>query len=103
MATSYITINAGMRLGSQLRGLIDGLRRDYSTLVQLRAEMITMIDGNAGDPAANYALLETQFGLATGQGYNVWYAVDQLYGKLSTDASVTGLNSLLVQTLNQMG
>lgn len=104
MATpTYITINTGMRLGGALRQAADGFRRDRDLLAGLRAVAITMINGAPGDPAADYSLFEQQFGLPVGQGFNAWYQIDNLYGKLNTNAQVASVMDSLSQFVNQMG
>lgn len=90
MAIDYITVTRTSRpqLGAQLVRLANMLRevRDLCDAVNDAAGR--MHDG------ANYATLETNFGLATGQGANAATLFGLLNEILNTNTDVTGANRL---------
>lgn len=69
MAVTYISTNTSKRLGADLRQAVHALKEVRSDLRELKAVMETMID------AADYSLLETEFGLSTGLGDDTYNLV----------------------------
>jgi hypothetical protein len=69
MATTYIPINTGQRLGLQLRNAVDQLQSAKQALAKLKAIMDTQVNG------ADYSMVESQFGLQTGQGQTCYNLV----------------------------
>lgn len=90
MATTFIVINTGQRLGSQLRNALDQFRQSKDLLIKLQAIMLTQID------VSDYAVLEQQFGLQAGQGP----IVSQLVAGV---ISLLGSNEKVDSLLNQLG
>lgn len=69
MAVAYIPTNTSKRLGADLRQAVHALKETRSDFRELKAVMETMIDYALGDEEpAKFATLETEFGLATGNG-----------------------------------
>lgn len=87
MATSYIATNTAKRLGADLRQFVHALKEARSDCRELKAVMETMID------AGNYALLETEFGIATGQGETTYNLVS---GAL-TDMEAANINQTVIR------
>ena len=87
MATSYISVNTNKRLGQDLRYLVHQLKETRSDCRELKAVMETMID------ASNYALLETEFGLATGTGQTTYNLIS---GAL-TDMEDANINQTIIR------
>ena len=69
MATTYIPTNTSKRLGADLRQLSHSLKEARSDCRELKAVMETMIDGT------DYTVLESEFGLATGDGQTTYNLV----------------------------
>lgn len=97
MATTFININTGQRLGAQLRSAIDQVRAARDLLARLRGVMDTQIDGS------NYALLESQFGLQAGEGAAAYFQVAAWLDAISSNASQTAVADKTTQLLNQLG
>jgi len=89
MATTFIPINTGTRLGQQLRSGLDQLRGSRDVLSKLKQIMDTQI--NTGVSPADYSLLESQFGLQAGQGVTAYNLVAQAI----VDLGATNENQLL--------
>jgi hypothetical protein len=69
VATTFIPINTGQRLGQQLRNAVDQLQAAKQALAKLKAIMDTQVNG--GD----YSMVEAQFGLQAGQGQTLYNLV----------------------------
>jgi hypothetical protein len=87
MATTYIPISTGQRLGSQLRNAIDQLQSAKQALAKLKAIMDTQVD------ASDYSLVESQFGLQTGQGQTCYNIVAGTNGDIAASTNVSELLS----------
>lgn len=87
MATTYIATNTTRRLGADLRQAVHALKEARSDFRELKATMETMID------ASDYTLLETEFGLPTGQGQTVYNLVS---GAL-TDMEASNINQTVIR------
>jgi hypothetical protein len=89
MAVTYIKVDISKRLGADLRqAVVHGAEFD-ERLHRLKDVMDTMIDGT------DYSRLETEFGVATGQGETVY----NLVAGAATDTA--GVN--ITQLLNRLG
>ena len=66
MATTYIPVNTGQRLGADLRRVVDLLRDVRDRLERLKNIMDTQVDG------VDYTLIASQFGLPAGDGQLVY-------------------------------
>ena len=86
MATTFIPINTGQRLGAQLRSAIDQLQAARQTLAKLKAIMDTQVNG------ADYSMVEAQFGLQTGQGQTCYNLVA---GAVTDAGNSTNITELL--------
>jgi hypothetical protein len=69
MATTYIPINTSVRLGASLRRAVDLLTTARDQLADLKAAMDTQVNGT------DYSMVESQFGLQTGQGQTLYNLV----------------------------
>ena len=87
MATSWINTNTSKRLGADLRQAVHALKECRSDFRELKAVMETMIDGS------DYSLLETELGLATGQGQTAYNLVS---GAL-TDMEDANINQTVIR------
>ncbi len=85
MATTFIQINTGMRLGSLDRQAIDQLRSAREALAKLKAIMDTQID------VSDYSLVESQHGLQTGKGQTFY----NLIAGANTDLATSNITQLL--------
>jgi len=94
MATTYIPISTGQRLGARLRSAVDQAGSAWGQLQALYAVMGTMVDSAASPPS--YALIETQFGLQAGQGAT-------LYTLLQTVIQTGDASAALAELLTQCG
>lgn len=92
MATTHISIDvtASGGKGQELNQAISQQEMARDTLVRLKAQMETMIDGD------DHSLLEAKFGIATGQGETVYNLVAGAVLTLAEDAD-------LVQLINRLG
>lgn len=97
MAIDHITPNTAVRGGQQLQILADMGRQFLAQLAAVRAVGVHCQDG------ATYTTLETVMGLPAGTGADVWFLLDSLYQKVTTDASVTGLASALDNLTARLG
>lgn len=85
MATTFININTGQRLGSQLRSAIDQLQAAKQALAKLKAIMDTQVSGT------DYTMVESQFGLQTGQGATCYNLVAGCNAELGAGTNTTEL------------
>lgn len=69
MAITYYQIDTTKRLGAKLRQTVDLQNLALDNLADVKTVMDKMIDG------ADYSALETNFGLAAGQGLAVYTLV----------------------------
>lgn len=90
MATTFIAINAGQRLGASARQAVDQLRQAKEALAKLKTIMDTQVD------VADYSLVESQFGLQAGKGQTFY----NLIAGANTDI---GASSNVTQLLNWCG
>lgn len=91
MATTYIAIDpaAPGGKGTELKTAIDMLEAARERLSTLKAQMETMIDG------PQYGLLETRFGVATGNGQATYNLVS---------GALTDLNGAnIIQAILRLG
>jgi hypothetical protein len=85
MAVTYIKVDVSKRLGADLRQtVVHGAEFD-ERLHRLKDVMDTMIDGT------DYTRLETEFGVATGQGETVY----NLVAGAATDTAAANITQLL--------
>jgi hypothetical protein len=89
MAVTYIKVDISKRLGADLRQTVVYGGQFDERLHRLKDVMDTMIDGT------DYSRLETEFGLAVGQGETVY----NLVAGAATDTA--GAN--ITQLLNRLG
>jgi hypothetical protein len=89
MATTYIPINTGQRLGLQLRQAVDQLQIAKQTLAKLEAIMNTQVNGS------DYSMVESQFGLQTGQGVTTYNLVAGTTSDLGNSTNVSEILSWL--------
>jgi hypothetical protein len=87
MATTFIPINTGQRLGSQLRAAVDQLQLAKQALARLKATMDTQITGS------DYSMVESQCGLQTGQGQTCYNLVAGTNSDLANSTNVSELIS----------
>lgn len=84
MATTFIPVSTGNRLGAELRATVDQLRSGLDRIKKLKAVMDTQVDG------ADYSQLESQFGLQTGQGTTAYNLTAGALAQINV-AAVTSL------------
>ena len=87
MATTYITITDGSRLGNQARNAVTTIQSARKQIVDLKAIMETQIDNGS------YTLLEQQFGLQAGQGETLY----NLIAGVNTDMSTFNVGALIAR------
>lgn len=87
MATTYIKTDTSKRLGANLRQAVHALTNVRSDFREIKAVMETMID------TSDYTLLETEFGLATGDGQTAYNLVS---GSL-TDMEDANINQTVIR------
>lgn len=88
MAADFITVNRSKQLGSSLVRAADLLR-------ELR-ELVDKLNDAVGHSfaAADYSVMEANFGLTTGTGANAATLIGLLQTILNTNTDVTGANRL---------
>lgn len=87
MATTYVPINTGQRLGAQLRNAIDQLQSAKQALSKLLAIANTQVNGS------DYSMVETQFGLTTGQGQTTYNLIAGTNTDLGNSTNVSEIVS----------
>lgn len=97
MAIDHIVINTGVRGGQQLQALADSLRQFRAQLKIVRDAASHCQDG------ATYTQLESDLGVPSGKGGDVWFMLDNLNTKLNTDGQITGLLSDLDTFTGRVG
>lgn len=85
MATTYISINVGQRLGALDRNTIDQLRVVKESLAKLKAIMDTQVDVN------DYSMVESQHGLQAGKGQTFYNLIAGSNTDLAASTSITQL------------
>jgi flagellar capping protein FliD len=85
MATTFITINTGQRLGQQLRSAVDQLQTAKQALAKLKAIMDTQVS------VSDYSMVESQFGIQAGQGQTCYNLVAGINTDLGASVNVTEL------------
>jgi hypothetical protein len=85
VATTFIPINTGQRLGQQLRNAVDQLQAAKQFLAKLKAIMDTQVNG------ADYSMVEAQFGLQAGQGQTCYNLVAGSNTDLAASVNITEL------------
>lgn len=98
MAVQHISINTGTIHGRALREALDHLELGLTKLKDEVAAMPFMVDTDPNPD--DYTYLETQFGLAAGDGAVAKAELESMLGKLTTDNSVTGVASAIQQVFN---
>lgn len=78
----YIPIDQTKAWGSRLRNVLENARTVRAELAIIKAAMLEMIDG------ANYAEVETRFGIATGLGDDTYNLTAGAESKVRTDADI---------------
>jgi hypothetical protein len=88
MAADYIAVNRTKQLGNTLVAAADKVR-------ELR-EMIDKLNdaGNHSFSGADYAVMETNFGLATGTGANTLTLIGLMHTIFNTNGTVAGQTRL---------
>jgi hypothetical protein len=89
MAVDFVQITANTPQANNLRRYINNLQQAYTQGVQTAA----ILNNMAADP--DYSMIESVFGLATGQGVTLYNLVVAANGQVN-NSNVTGL-------LNQVG
>ena len=79
MASTFIKINTGQRLGQQLRQGIDAFASARAQLTKLLAVMTVMKDD------ADFAVVEQEFGLQSKDGARVYSQIGSIVTSLTTD------------------
>lgn len=97
MATTSIDYNASTPHGSQLRSLVEQLRQVRQNLNHVIGVMGTMIDGS------DYSMLETKFGITTGQGDDAFNELLSFQGKINGDGQVEFVNAAWLQIERKFG
>lgn len=87
MATTYIAITSGSRLGQQVQSAAQQLQAAKEQITDLKAIMETMIN------ASDYTMLEQQFGLQAGSGVTLY----NLIAGVNTDLSTFNVGALIAR------
>jgi hypothetical protein len=88
-AKNFIQVNTGQRLGAQLRSAVDQLRQSRDALGKLKSVMDQQILDDA-----TYAVVESQFGLQTGDGQACYNLVAAVVADLAASNEANFLNRL---------
>jgi hypothetical protein len=97
VASNYIPIASTTELGNAVKSAVRQVRGGIAILVALQATMVQAID------VANYAALETAFGLQAGDGTRLKAELDSMLSKVTTDASVTFVKAAIDQMAAKIG
>jgi len=90
MAINYITVDRNRQQGGELLSVIENLRYYQDKLRQEKEKMENMTDG------VTYTAIETQYGIATGKGDEVYNLVTGATAELAADTNLTQLLDWLV-------
>jgi hypothetical protein len=90
MAINYITVDRNRQQGGELLSVIENLRYYQDKLRQEKEKMENMTDG------VTYTAIETQYGIATGKGDEVYNLVAGATAELAADTNLTQLLDWLV-------
>jgi len=93
MAINYITVDRSRQQGGELLSVIESLRYYQDKLRQEKEKMENMTDG------VTYTAIETQYGIATGKGDEVYNLVTGATAELAADTNLTQLLDWLVPTV----
>ena len=93
MAVNYITVDRSRQQGNDLLTIIDNLRYYQDRLRQEKEKMENMTDG------ATYAAIETQYGITTGKGDEVYNLVTGATAELAADVNFAQLLDWIVPTV----
>jgi hypothetical protein len=90
MAINYITVDAARKQGGELLSIIDNLRYYQDRLRQEKEKMENMTDG------ITYTAIETQYGIPTGKGDEVYNLVTGATAELAADTNFVQLLDWIV-------
>jgi hypothetical protein len=90
MAINYITVDAARKQGGELLSILDNLRYYQDRLRQEKEKMENMTD------AVTYTAIETQYGIPTGKGDEVYNLVAGASAELAADTNLTQLLDWIV-------
>lgn len=93
MAVNYITVDRSRQQGNDLLSIIDNLRYYQDRLRQEKEKMENMTDG------VTYAAIETQYGIPTGKGDEVYNLVTGATAELAADVNFAQLLDWIVPTV----
>ena len=101
MATTHLAFNDQLTHGRMLRRGLDQLEEGREGINDVLASMTTMIDGD-GSSAAHFTLATAKFGFPTDAAAKAaWDELNSLAAKFNTDASVSSVQSALLQAFNK--
>jgi hypothetical protein len=90
MPVNYITVDAARKQGGELLTIIENLRYYQDRLRQEKEKMDNMTDG------VTYAAIETQYGIPTGKGDEVYNLVSGASSELAADTNFAQLLDWIV-------
>ena len=82
----------GDHIGTLLMGISKNLRRDTADLSTLTARMLQMFDTTTPD----YTMIESELGLAAGDGVVIWGIVDAANTQIAGDGAVQKLMNRMI-------
>lgn len=97
MAYAHVPVNLASPHGAELVRLIRQMEAVRTEWTRIRNTMSTMNDG------ADWSHGETQFGIPTGKGGDVFYMIDVNYSNMHNDESITMSETTMEQCLKQIG
>lgn len=101
MTVAHIYSSPQTEYGSKLHSALAQLEAGFQNLIEIRDTFTTMIDGDGSDPA-QYTYAQAKFGFtdnATAQ--EGWNELNSVLAKLTTDSSVTSVNSAILQVFKK--
>lgn len=93
MPVNYITVDQSKRMGAELLAIVEQLRSSQDKLRQHKEMMDNMTDG------ITYANIETQYGIPTGKGDDLYNLVAGAVSELAADTNFTNLLDWVVPTV----
>ena len=101
MAVAHIAFNDQITHGRLLRRALSQMEESLEGLGDLVATIALMIDGD-GSQVAHFTYVTSKFGFTDNATAKAGYEeLQSVYGKLSTNASVSSVNAALLQAFNK--
>lgn len=102
MAMTHIQFDDRLQHGRLLRGALQKLEAGREELIKTKDVMITMIDGD-GTLITHFDEVTLRFGFSNNTiAKSCWDEINSLLNKITTDASVTFVNTATLQLFNKL-